>query len=134
MVACMDGPDGIEGVTYNRTFSIPNNAESCAGESGLDYMAINDCANSEHGQQLLHDSHILTSDMFAEHGGYTPEGYGYYPPLIPNIWIYDADGAINEYNNPLVQDKNPYYDILGRVCRAFGDEAEQPDVCKTAAA
>jgi len=70
----MNGKDGLPGVTYNNTLSIPESAKSCAEKNGLSFNLINDCVDSNHGAQLLHDSHFQTMDLFNEHGGYSPPG------------------------------------------------------------
>eukprot|EP00660_Eupelagonema_oceanica_P006747 gene6747-753_t len=122
MVTCMDGPKGISGVTYNNSKAIPEDAEACAAKAGLDWDAILGCADGAEGRELLHDSHFRTKQLFAEHGGYTPPGHGYRPPKIPNIWIAGA-----EYNNPLVPAKDPYADLVGKVCRAY--TGTPPEAC-----
>ena len=56
----------------------------------MPWKEIDACATSPTGAALLKASHFKTMELFAKHGGYTPPGHGYRPPLIPNIWI---DGA-----------------------------------------
>ena len=120
MVTCMDGlkSDGWAGVTYNETYSIPEDAKRCALDNGIDWDAVDACANGPQGLQLLHDSHFETMRLFAAHGGYTPPGHGYRPPLIPNIWI-----AGKQYNNPLdlkgPRATDPYAHLVARVCEAY---------------
>ena len=130
MIACMDGPKGIAGVTYGLPTSIPNNAQKCATQVGLDWGAVSSCANGTQGAQLLHDSHYRTMALFAAHGGYDPAGHGYRPPLIPNIWVYDAEGKPTEYNDPLIHDRNPYADLVERVCAAYS--GPRPAACDAA--
>lgn len=122
LVTCMDGPKGLEGVTYDLPISIPNNAEKCAEKVGLSWDKISVCASGAQGAQLLHDSHYRTADLFQQHGGYTPAGHGYRPPLIPSIWI---EGK--EYNDPLVPARNPYADLVQRVCDAY--TGTKPAIC-----
>lgn len=122
MVTCMNGPKGIEGVTYGLPFSIPNNAQKCAEEVGLSWNAIDSCVTGEQGPQLLRASHYQTEALFKKHGGYTPAGHGYRPPLIPNIWINGK-----EYNDPLVKERNPYADLVKRTCAAYG--GTKPEIC-----
>ena len=104
---------------------IPEDAQHCAEEHGVDWDAVNKCASGPHGMQLLHDSHFETMSLFAAHGGYTPPGHGYRPPLIPVIWI---DGQ--QYNNPLDPTKanDPYANLVARVCDAYSG-ATKPKSC-----
>merc|ERR1712039_289194 len=118
----MDGPDGLTGITYGLPFSIPNNGQYCAQKVGLDWDSIQSCALGPQGAKLLHDSHSQTAALFKQHGGYRKPGAGYNPPYIPNIWI---DG--HEYNDPLVHARNPYADLLNRVCSAY--KGNKPSVC-----
>eukprot|EP00729_Bicosta_minor_P009996 gene9997-16505_t len=120
MVTCMNcgGPgynitscNGIEGVTYGTKESIPEDARACAASVGLPWKEIDACATSPTGAALLKASHFKTMELFAKHGGYTPPGHGYRPPLIPNIWI---DGT--QYNNPLKEALNPYSRLERKVC------------------
>jgi hypothetical protein len=105
MVTCMDGKDGLPGVTYGLPDSIPNNAAKCAKEVGLPYEAIHACASGAHGAALLKASHFRTMALFEGKGGYRPVsspcggsctwpdhplGHGYAPPLIPNVWIVSS--------------------------------------------
>jgi len=132
MIVCMGGPGGIPGVTYNHTYSIPNNAESCAVQAGLDWSEINSCVHDDDwGGKLLHDSHFDTMELFAKHGGYKPEGHGYKPPFIPNIWIFDTiTGKPMEYNDKFDHERNPYVDIVKRICDAGHFEGEDaPSEC-----
>jgi hypothetical protein len=139
MVTCMDGKDGLPGVTYGLPESIPNNAASCAAKAGLPWSAIDACATGEQGDALLRASHFRTMALFEGRGGYKPVasppdcggsctwpdhplGHGYAPPMIPNIWIEDMSAptfGFQEYNDPLVHPRNPYADIVQRVCAAY---------------
>jgi hypothetical protein len=114
---------GVEGVTYDTRKSIPEDAEVCAASVGLSWTAIDECVKSPRGPALLKASHFETMKLFAARGGYSPEGHGYRPPLIPNIWINSV-----QYNNPLVTALNPYHDIKGKVCAACNGTA--PLVCR----
>ena len=78
MVTCMNGKDGIPGVTYNNPDAIPEDAQRCAKQAGVDWGAVQKCSEGEQGRQLLHDSHFQTMDLFAQHGGYNPPGAFYY--------------------------------------------------------
>eukprot|EP00040_Diaphanoeca_grandis_P026917 m.151821 g.151821 ORF g.151821 m.151821 type:complete len:268 (-) comp30782_c0_seq1:192-995(-) len=132
MVTCMNcgGPgfnitscEGIEGVTYNNPKGIPENAQVCAESVGLEFELIDECVKGIEGRQLLKASHFHTMAAFAKHGGYTPAGHGYRPPLIPVIWI---DGI--QYNNPLEVDVNPYHDNEKKICDAYKGTMK-PAIC-----
>jgi hypothetical protein len=82
-------------------------------------LRVRQCAEGDQGQQLLHDSHFNTMGLFAKHGGYSPPGHGYRPPLIPVVWIFDKDGQPDQYNNPLRPAANPYGHLLRKVCAAY---------------
>ena len=149
MVTCMDGPDGIAGVTYGLPESIPNNAGKCAGAAGLPYAAIRQCASGQQGRALLRESHFRTMALFNGHGGYKPVplkgcggsctwpnhplGHGYKPPLIPNIWIEDQTKTFGfiDYNDLLVPQRDPYIDLVSRVCAAY--TGPKPAACGRAA-
>ena len=131
MVVCMDGKDGLPGVTYNNSYSIPQIAPSCSAQVNLDWDAILACASSPLGAQLLHDSHYNTMNLFEAHGGYSPEGHGYKPPLIPNIWIFDSNTNLpTQYNNKFVTAEDPYVDLLQRICAAASpSDPDLPPEC-----
>jgi hypothetical protein len=117
LVTCMDGPLGIPGVTYGLPTSIPQDAASCAVNASFseaEWASVTACATGPQGASLLRRSHFSTMTLFAQHGGYTPQGHGYRPPLIPNIWI-----AGKEFNDPLVHARDPYADLVQRVCAAY---------------
>lgn len=151
MVTCMDGKDGLSGVTYGLPESIPNNAARCAEEAGLPYEAIHACASGEQGAVLLKASHFRTMALFEGRGGYEPIptpacggsctwpdhplGHGYAPPLIPNVWIESMAAptfGFVEYNNPLIHERDPYSDMLSRVCAAYAGLVK-PQACVRAA-
>lgn len=115
--------EGIEGVSYGTRKSIPEDAAACAESVGLPWAAIDECAKGSKGQALLKASHFETMKLFAAHGGYSPPGHGYRPPLIPNVWI---DGT--QYNNPLVPSLNPYSDLKSKVCAAY--TGAKPSSCR----
>lgn len=125
MVTCMDGPHGLAGVTYGTKRSIPEDAEACAEKAGVEWAAVAGCMNGTQGPQLLHDAHFETMRLFAQHGGYTPAGHGYRPPLIPVLWINGE-----EYNNPLSPAHSPYVDLRKRVCAAY--TGTPPQACTAA--
>jgi hypothetical protein len=150
MVTCMDGPDGIPGVTYGLPGSIPNNAAKCAQQVGLPWPAIHTCASGEQGAALLRASHFRTMGLFEGHGGYKPVlrgdcgssctwpdhplGHGYKPPLIPNVWIEDMTAptyGFLEFNDPLAPARNPYAGLVSRICAAY--TGPKPDACGRAA-
>jgi hypothetical protein len=128
MISCIDGPDGLKVLT-----SAPRDAIPCARTLGIskdEIQEIQDCAAGKLGQQLLHDSHFHTMDLFAKHGGYAPEGHGYRPPKIPNVWIYDKNGVAQEYNDPLKPAKDPYAHLVQKICDAY--TGTKPSICASA--
>ena len=137
MVTCMDGKDGLPGVTYGLPDSIPQIAPTCAARVGLPWAPIAECAAGARGRELLKAAHFRTMALFEGRGGYEPVpagrcggsctwpshplGHGYRPPLIPNVWIEQLGGrhGFVEYNDVLRAAADPYADLVSRVCDAY---------------
>ena len=73
-----------------------------------------------------HTRPAFSFSLSPRHGGYTPTGHGYRPPLIPNVWV---EGK--QYNNPLDPALNPYKSLAQKVCLAYTG-SPKPASCASA--